>query len=438
MLAFCAPTLAGSVLMQLMYLLDSAIVGRAAGVGAFAGIAAAAPVAFLATGFLMGVSAGFLIPAAQAAGAGDRDAADRFAAAALTLTAALSVLVAIPSAALSEHLVRWTGTPQDIAPDAGRYLRVVLIGIPVPLISMTFSGILRAEGDTRTPLKFQSLAMGLHLALDVMLVIGLRLGVAGAALASLMAEAAACALCARRVLRNRPEILRLARSGVRLDMAGKMLGLGAPIGLANLMASAGANAFQIAVNSLGSSAVAAVAAADQLLLLVAIPAMLLGGAMEVFSGQNYGANRPDRIRTGAVQLYLLLLGFLVPATLMMAAGSRLFVPLLIGGAAPEIIALARWYMLWCALFVPFRCLNIVLKGLLQGIGMPDRAVIASVYDLLARLWCAIVGTARFGFGAICAANPAAWALSALALVVACRAIPSGRRSGRERDRIMEG
>lgn len=427
MLAFCAPMLAGSLIMQLSNLLDGLIIGRVAGVGAFAGIAAAAPVAFLATGFLMGFCNGFLLPIALSVGAGDRDAADRFSAAALLMTAGMAALVALPAAALSDRLIALAGTPGDIAPAARDYLRIALLGMPVPLVFMTLGGILRAEGDTRTPFKYQMLGMALHLALDVLLIAGLRLGAAGAAWASLAAHATACALCMRRVLRDHPEILRCARFGVRPDMAKKLLSLGGPIALTNLTASAGSTAFQFAINSLGSQAVVAVAAGDRLLSLFAIPAMMMGGVIEVFSGQNYGANRPDRVRAGAAQLYGLMAGFLMPGALLMAAGSRLTVPLLIGGAAPELIGLAGQYMLWCALFAPLQCVNSVLKNVLQGIGMPGRAVTASAYDLLARLSCAMFGAARLGFAAICTTNPVGWSLSALALIVTCRGLYRGLR-----------
>ncbi len=431
MLSFCAPMLVGSVLMQLSNLVDSLIVSRAAGISAFAGIAAAAPVAFLATGFLMGFCNGFLIPIALHVGAGDRDGADRFSAAALLLTGGMALLVAVPSAALTDQLIALAGTPGDIAPEARDYLRVVLMGMPVPLLSMALWGILRAEGDTRTPFRYQMLGAAMHLALDVVLIAGLRMGAGGAACASLIAHAIASGLCLRRLVRGHPAIFRLLRFGVRPEMMRKMLLLGAPIGLTNLLASAGSTAFQFAVNSLGSSAVTAVAASDRLLSLAVMPAMMLGGVIEVFSGQNFGANRPDRIRIGVKRLYLLLVSFLVPAMLLIVAGSRAFVPLLIGRAAPDLTDLARRYMLWCALFMPLQCLNVLLKNVLQGIGLPQRAVVASVYDLVARLLCAMFGTAQLGFLAVCAVNPAAWALSALALIVPCRAIFSGaaRRGG---------
>jgi len=434
MLSFCWPMLLGSALMQGSNLVDGLIVGRSAGVGAFAAIAAAAPVAFLASGFLMGFCNGFVIPIALAVGAGDRDAADRFSSAALLMAGAMALIVAIPSGALAERLIQFAGTPADIAEDAARYLRIVLFGIPVHLIMMALSGILRAGGDTKTPFKFQVLGMGLHLLLDVLLITFLRAGVTGAALASLIAHGTSSALCLRRVLRERPDIPRLMRFGVRPEIARRLLWLGAPIGLTSLLASAGATAFQFAVNSLGSSAVAAVAAADRLFSLAVMPAMMLGGAVEVFSGQNYGANRPDRIIKGVKQLLTLMASVVTPVTLLLAAASRHAIPLIIGSVTPELIALAGRFILLCALFVPFQCASVVLKNVLQGIGRPDKPVIGSVYDLLVRLACAVFGVAQFGFWAISLVNPIAWTLSALALLVTFRAafahaLPAGGRRG---------
>lgn len=422
MLSFSWPMLLGSALMQISNLLDGLIVGRSAGVGAFAAIAAAAPVAFLAAGFLMGFCNGFVIPIALAIGAGDREAADRFSCAALLMAGAMALMVAVPSGAIAGQLIRFAGTPSDIAPDAERYLRIVLLGIPVPLIMMALTGILRAGGDTKTAFRFQLLGMGLHLMLDVLLVTTLRTGVIGAALASLIAHGTACALCLKRVLRERPDILRLMRFGVRPEMARRLLRLGAPIGLTSLLASAGATAFQFAVNSLGSSAVAAVAAADKIFSLAVMPALMLGGAVEVYSGQNYGANRPDRIITGVKQLYALMVGIVTPVTLLLAAISQSAIPRIIDGVTPELLELSGRFLLWCALFAPLQLASVILKNVLQGIGRPEKPVIASVYDLLARLACAVFGVARFGFWAITLVNPVAWALSALALMITCRAV----------------
>jgi putative MATE family efflux protein len=431
MLAFCWPMILGSALMQVANLLDGLIIGRAAGVGAFAAVAAAAPVAFLATGFMMGFCNGFLIPIALSVGAGDREASDRFACAALLMTAAMAFAVSIPATLLSDQLIRLAGTPGDIAPDATRFLRIELIGIPVPLITMTLSGILRAGGDTMTPLRYLSLGMVLHLLLDLILIAFLRMGVTGAALASLIAHSIALILCLRRVLRERPGILRLARFGVRGEVAKKLLMLGVPIGLTNLLASAGATAFQFSVNSLGSEAVAAVAAADRLFSLAVMPAMTLGGAVEVFSGQNCGASRTDRIAAGVKQLYLLMVGVVTPLTIGLSLMSGQAVPMLVDGVTPELVGLAGRFMLWCALFVPLQCASVILKNVLQGIGQPGRAVTASVYDLLARLACAVFGVKALGFTAICAVNPLGWALSAMALVVSYRAalwVPASDRS----------
>ena len=420
MLAFGAPMLMGSVLMQLASLADSLIIGRVVGVNAFAAIASAAPVAFLTSGLLMGFCNGFLIPIALRVGAGDRDGADRFACAALMLIALMGVLPAIPSAALADRLIHLIGTPPDLVQDAVRYLRVVLIGMPVPLVNATLWGILRAEGDTRAPLRFQVLGLGLGLALHAALVAGLQMGVVGAALATLSAQAVSCALCARHVLRKHPNIARLMRFFVRRDMAAAMLKLGAPIALTNLMASLSAAAFQFAVNALGSSAVLAVAVSDRLFGLPMMPAMLMGSASEVFGSQNCGANRPDRIRAGVNQLYALMLAFLTPALALAIALSHRFIPMLIGDASPHVLALARNYMLLSALAVPFQCATSILKNVLQGIGLPQKAVIASVYDLLARLMCALFGTARLGFTAIGLAAPIGASLSALALLVQYR------------------
>ncbi len=420
-LAFSAPLMAGSVLMQATSLLDSLMVGRVAGVKAFAAIASATPVAFLAAGALMGFCAGFLIPIALAVGANDREKANQYACAALLTTVFLSAVIAIPAAALSGRMIALTGTPADIAEDAAKYLRVVLMGLPIPLVMMTLAGILRAEGDTKTPFLFQALGMVLHLLLDVLFLIFLKMGVVGAALASVCAHAVASALCLRLVLRGHPGILRCLWRVPPRSVLRRLMAMGVPLGLTSLINSAGAAVFQYAINTRGSDTVAAVAMAERLFALGVMPVMVLGGAAEVFSGQNYGANRVGRIRTGMTKLFLLVTGVFWPIASLMAAGSGRFLPLLFGNAALALTPLAGRYLAWCALALPLLAAGSILKNVLQGIGKPGKALIAAVYDLLVRLACALWGVKAFGFAAICAVNPMGWTLSALALVVRCHA-----------------
>ncbi len=420
-LAFSVPLLAGSVLMQFSSLVDGLIVGRVAGIHAFAGISAAAPVAFMATGFFIGLCAGFVIPIALAVGANDREKADRYACAALLAAFCLSTLVAIPAAALAGKMIALAGTPVEIAQDATKYLRIVLMGLPIPLVMMTLAGILRAEGDTRTPFLFQALGMLLHLILDVLFLIVLKMGVVGAAIASLCAHATAVALCLRIVLRGHPGMLHCLWRMPSPDVLKRLLAMGVPLGATSLIVSTGAAAFQYAINALGTDAVAAVAMAERLFALGVMPVMVMGGAVEVFSGQNYGANRIGRIRTGVVRLFLLMTGVFWPIAAIMAAGSGRFLPMLFGDAARALTPLAGRYLAWCAVALPLQIVNSILKNVMQGIGKPGKALIASVYDTLVRLACAIWGVKAFGFAAICAVNPAGWAMSALALTVRCRA-----------------
>jgi Na+-driven multidrug efflux pump len=314
-------------------------------------------------------------------------------------------------------MIALTRTPADIAEDAAKYLRIVLMGLPMLLVMMTLSGILRAEGDTKTPFLFQALGMLLHLVLDVVFLIVLKMGVVGAALAALCAHGIAAILCLRRVLCGHPGILRCLWRMPSPDVIRRMLAMGVPLGLTSLISSVGSTAFQYAINTFGSDTVAAVAMADRLFALGVMPVMVLGGAAEVFSGQNYGANRIGRIRIGMVRLFLFMTGAFWPIAAIMAAGSGWFLPLLFGNVAQGLTPLAGQYLLWCAIALPLQIVNSILKNVMQGIGKPGKALIASVYDLLVRLACAIWGVKAFGFAAICAVNPVGWALSAFALVV---------------------
>jgi len=129
----------------------------------------------------------------------------------------------------------------------------------------------------------------------------------------------------------------------------------------------------------------------------------------------------DRVRAGAVRLYALTAALLTPAALLLAAGSGFLVPLWGGGAAASLTDLARIYLIWCALAAPFQCANSILKNLLQGVGMPQKAVIGPACELAVRLSCALPGARALGLAAVCAAHLGGAALSALALAIRCRA-----------------
>ena len=228
---FWFPLLLGNLFQQVYNLADSVIVGRFVGVKAFAGVSATASLSFMIIGFLLGMCSGCALPVAQSFGENDPRSMRRCFANAIYLCGGLAAVMSVVTALLARQILRWIGTPADIMDEAYHYIVFIFAGMLATMLYNLSSGVLRAVGNTRTPLFFLILSCAVNVVLDLLFVAVLHMGVTGAAIATISAQLLSGGLCLW-VIFTRYDVLRIRGEEWKLDPAclKRLSGMGLPMG----------------------------------------------------------------------------------------------------------------------------------------------------------------------------------------------------------------
>ena len=408
-LVFAVPLLVGNVVQQLYQVVDAIVVGRHLGVEALAAVGATGSLLFLLLGFAWGLTSGFAIPTAQAFGAGDAAAVRRSVASGTLLTAAMSVVLTVAAPLLAGPALRLLRTPDELVPQATTFAVVSFLGASTMMFFNYLSAVIRAIGDSRTPLLFLALSCTLNIGLVVVLVANLGLGVGGAALATVISQAVSVALCLWFVRRRVP-VLRVHREDWRVARADLALHLrlGLPMGFQASIIAIGALAVQVRLNSLGSDAVAAYTTAARVDGLAVALLASLGLAVSMFVAQNHGAGRPDRIRRGVVQsVWMSAVGGVLLGAVLVTAGGPI-VSLFVGPEEGRVVSMASYLLLVNGLLYVLLGVLFVLRGALQGLGHTVVPTLTGIIELVMRVGAAVVLGASFGFTGVVWGNPLAW------------------------------
>jgi len=416
-LAFAVPLLLGNVFQQLYQITDAMVVGRVLGVDALAAVGATGSFLFLLLGFVWGMTTGFAIPTAQAFGARDAWAVRRSVASGTILSAAATLLVTVGAPLLAGPALRLLRTPPQLLDQATTFAVVSFLGAGTTLFFNYLAAVLRAIGDSRTPLVYLVAACFLNIALVVAAVSGLGLGVGGAALATVVSQGVAVALCLVHVLRYVPA-LHVHREDWYVSRAelGEHLRLGLPMGFQASIIAIGILAVQVRLNDLGPDAVAAYTTAARVDNFTMALLGSLGLAVSMFVAQNLGAREPERIRVGVRQtLWLTMAGAAVVGAGVALGGSAL-VRLFVGPGEERVVAMAAYFLhVNGSLYVVLGAL-FVLRGALQGLGYTAVPTITGALELCCRVGAAVVLGAVWGYEGVVWGNPLAW-FAAIAVLV---------------------
>ena len=298
-LGFALPMLIGLLFQQFYSMVDTIIVGKYLGVKALAAVGSTGSLNFMIIGFCIGVCSGFAIPVAQRFGAGDYRGLRKYTANAAWLSLVFSIVMAVIVCVLCRPILEWMKTPEDIIDQAFGYIFVIFAGIPATYLYNMTAGIIRSLGDSKTPVYFLLLSSVLNIALDLFTIVVLKMGVAGAAYATVISQAVSGLLCLL-YMKKHFEILKMEKDEKKIDrhLIGRLCGMGIPMGLQYSITAIGSVILQASVNTLGSMAVAAVAAGSKVTLFFCCPFDALGGTMATYAGQNVGAGKLDRIKAG--------------------------------------------------------------------------------------------------------------------------------------------
>ena len=406
---FTVPLLFGFLFQQLYSFVDTAIVGKYLGSEALAAVGSTGSINFLILGFCMGICSGFAIPIAQAFGAKDETELRRCVFNAGVLCAAISVAMGVITAVLCPWILRMMNTPPEIIDNAVAYIQPVFACIPVTVLYNMSSGILRSLGDSKTPVKFLTMAALINIVLDLVFILWFKMGVAGAAWATVISQLCSGVGCVIVMIRRFP-ILRMTADDRRFrpQMATRLLGMGLPMGLQFSITAIGSVVIQTAINGLGTVAVAAVTAGSKLSMFFCCVIDALATTMATFAGQNVGARKVDRVHEGLRAASIIGSAYCILAFVVVWLFGKALIGLFVEGGDVEVIDKAYHYlMVNSVLYVPLLFVNI-LRLSIQGMGYTRMAMFAGVMEMFARSGVALLLVPFFGFEAACFANPAAW------------------------------
>jgi len=408
-LLFSIPLLIGNIFQQFYSMVDTIIVGRFVGVEALAAVGTTSSMVFLVNGFVMGLTSGFAVLISQKYGAKDEAGVKKAVASSITLSIIASIIVTFISVISAKPLLALMNTPSNIMKDASTYIIILYAGNVAIIFYNMMAAILRALGDSKTPLYFLIVSSVLNIILDLVLIINFKMGVAGAAYATVISQGVSALLCVIYTYKKY-KILRLKKEDfkVKKKYYRKHLKVGIPMALQFSITAIGIMTVQSAINIFGSTVIASYAAASKVLQLVMQPATTLGVTMATYCGQNIGAKRYDRIKLGVKKcVQISIITSLISAMVLIFLG-KYFVMMFVSNPDAEILSYAQQVLNISAIFFIPLGLIFVYRNALQGIGDSFIPMMAGVYELVARAVVAFTLPKVLEFMGICLADPVAW------------------------------
>lgn len=418
-LGFSIPLLFGFLFQQFYSVVDTIIVGRFLGMNALAGVGATGSINFMIVGFCMGVCNGFAIPVAHKFGARDYSVMRQFVANCAWLSLIFSTVMTVVVVTLCRNILTWMKTPEDIFGDAYIYIIIIFMGIPATYLYNILSGIIRSMGDSRTPLYFLTLSSFLNIGLDLFCIINLKMGVAGAAVATVVSQLISGILCLV-YMYKKFEILHITREEWRMNLSHMKIlcGMGVPMGLQYSITAIGSVILQTAVNGLGSLAVASVTAGNKVGMFFCCPYEAMGSTMATYGGQNVGAKKLERLGEGLKSCIILGAAYSVIAFGVLYFWGENLSALFVDTPDPEMLSNAgKFLIISSASYILLALVNII-RFMIQGMGFSGFAILAGVFEMVARTLAGVFLVPKFGFTGACFASPLAWIFADIFLIPA--------------------
>ncbi len=420
LLAFAAPMLLGNLFQQLYSTVDAMVLGRGVGVQALAAAGATGSIHFFVFGFVTGLTHGYSVLISQRFGAGASTGVRQAVACSVYLAVLSSLAITALSLGFSRPLLQVMATPADIFEGALLYIRITFVGIGATVFYNVLASVLRALGDSVSPLVVIVISSIVNVGLDCLFVLVFRWGIAGAAWATVLAQLISGLLCL--FVLGRMELMRFSRDELapHPKTMGALLKLGIPVGLMNSVTAIGVMLLQGIVNSFGSSIVAAYTASSRLIGLAEQPGSIIGLSLGTYVGQNLGAGRLDRVRLGVRRGILMSLGVNLLISLTLVFLGRELTALFVSGAEQAIIDAAYPYLVIGGLMEWSLGLLFIYRFSLQSLGNTLVPLLSGALELGLRIGVVLFlsQVLHMGFLAICIADVSAWAGAALMLAIA--------------------
>lgn len=402
--------LLGNVFQQLYNMVDSVIVGKYVGKEALAAVGASFPIIYVMIAFVIGIGSGASVVISQYYGAKQIDKVKRAVDTTYIMLFVASIFTTFLGIFFGEDVLRLTKLPDEVIPMAKTYLVVYFSGMIVFFGYNGTSSVLRGLGDSKTPLYFMIISTFVNIGLDLLFIVQFEMGVMGAALATVIAQTVA--LIAAIIYLNRThKIIQISLLKMKYDteILLQSIKIGLPTGIQQTLVALGFIALFAIVNRFGTDVIAAYSAASRLDSLASLPAMNFAAALAAFTGQNMGANRPDRVKKGLYSTFFMtsVIALVVTAIIVLFGDSLMTM----FTSDENVIRIGREYLVIVSSFYIVFSAMFVMFGMLRGAG----AAMVAMYITLLSLWVVRLPVAYFlsnkiGETGIWYAMPIAWCI----------------------------
>ncbi len=383
LIRFSIPMLIGNLFQQLYNIVDSIIVGKLVGADALAAVGVTGPMGFFFFALCNGVGSGGGIVTSQNFGSGDTKNVKSCITNVGYIMIAFPFVVGIAAFFLSGPLLRLLDTPSDIFPEAFTYLRITCVGLVFVSVYNYISSMLRALGDSKTPLYFLIFSCILNTFLDLLFVKTFGMGVFGAGVATLISQFISGAACLVFAFRTN-EYFKLSKEDMKInpEVIRRSVKIGVPLSLQFSLIAISTMALQRVVNTFGAVAVAAFTATSRIEQLIHQPYQTLSAALSTFTGQNFGARKMDRLLKGYRKGMKLMVIFTIIMLIVMQIFAKQITSIFINEA--EVIEMGAMSLKITSWFYFFLGLIYTVRGVLNGVGDSFFALYNGIIEVIGR------------------------------------------------------
>ena len=414
---FMIPMCLGNIFQQFYNIADSIIAGQFLGVDALAAIGSTGSLIFLVTGWLNGLTSGFSVWVAQWFGARKTDRMRHFIAMSIYICVAFVVVMTVGLLAANEPILRLMNAPENLLDDISSYMVIIYAGLVVTCAYNALAAVLRALGDSKSPLYFLIVSAVINVVLDIAFIVIFHMGVEGCAYATVIAQGISELLCLDYIIKKFP-VLRLKKEDFRFSVntVKKLLGLGIPMGLQFSITAIGTIIVQGAINVYGAVYMAGFSAAGKIQNIICTVFVAFGATIATYVGQNRGAGKMDRVKQGVrlTQMMILVCSVVLMAVIHFFGKYMIF--LFIDPAETEVLHAAEIYFNIVSWAYPFLGSIFLYRNALQGMGYGFVPMMGGVFELVARAAIVFVAAANAGFAQVCMSDPAAWIAALIPLI----------------------
>lgn len=415
-LHFSLPMLAGNILQQLYNMVDTIVVGRGIGVEALAAVGSTGSLNFLVLGFVTGMAQGVSILVSQFFGSKDMRRLHQSITMSILISIIVCVLMTVLSLIFTKPVLAMMGTPPQIMVEATRYISIIFACMSISYAYNFLSGILRAVGDSKHPVTALIISFVVNVVLDVAFVVGLKMGVEGAAYATVIAQGVSALYCLH--VYSRISFLKLSREdwSFNLTLFNRSFTLSLPVAIMNSITAVGCMVLQAGVNAFGTDHIAAYSASGKVMMILEQIGISFGYAISTFAGQNMGAGNLVRIRKTVHQTVFMLAGMHIILAIILLITIKPLIIMMVGTSNPDVITYSMQFLIVCTICLFILSVLWVYRCCLQALGDTILPMVSGFAEFVSRIVFTWLLPGLFGWYGIVFAEVSAWTAACLVLI----------------------